>query len=163
MAPTKTDPLGETISDAPSAEVMLANNINPLTGLASDYLNHFNEAIMLLEMLPDVPECLEDFLAWQPLSYCEHFMASHLGGREVAIKAYEAADPKIRMQFDAITDTMTSILATVANALRTEEQARINLPLAGQSAEWLKTMVCLAGGVINNGIAPDVDTILDRQ
>ena len=26
-------------------------NINPVTGLATDYLNHFNEAIMLLEML----------------------------------------------------------------------------------------------------------------
>jgi len=39
------------------------------TGLATDYLNHFNEAIMLLEMIPDMPECAEDFLQWRPLSY----------------------------------------------------------------------------------------------
>src|SRR5262249_33673402 len=46
-----------------------AANINPRTGLATDYLNHFNEAIMLLEMIPDMPECAEDFLSWRPLSY----------------------------------------------------------------------------------------------
>ena len=50
-----------------------AANINPRTGLATDYLNHFNEAVMLLEMIPDMPECAEDFLTWRPLSYAEHF------------------------------------------------------------------------------------------
>ena len=33
-----------------------AANINPRTGLATDYLNHFNEAVMLLEMIPAYPE-----------------------------------------------------------------------------------------------------------
>ena len=44
-------------------------NINPATGLATDYLNHFNEAIMLLEMLSSCPECRADFLGWRPTSY----------------------------------------------------------------------------------------------
>jgi hypothetical protein len=69
-----------------------AANINPRTGLATDYLNHFNEAIMLLEMIPDMPECAEDFLTWQPLSYREHFMASNFKARDLAIEAYDAAD-----------------------------------------------------------------------
>ena len=56
----------------------MAANINPKTGLATDYLNHFNEAIMLLEMIPSMPECTGDFLAWEPLSYAEHFIASQL-------------------------------------------------------------------------------------
>ena len=30
-------------------------NINPATGLATDYLNHFNEAIILLDMLSKPP------------------------------------------------------------------------------------------------------------
>src|SRR5277367_3008540 len=71
---------------------LLAANINPRTGLATDYLNHFNEAIMLLEMIPDMPECSEDFLEWQPLSYSEHFTASNFRARDLAIEAYEAAD-----------------------------------------------------------------------
>ena len=44
-------------------------NINPVTGLSTDYLNHFNEAVMLLEMIPVMPECGEDLAAWRPLSY----------------------------------------------------------------------------------------------
>ncbi|HMH63198.1 MAG TPA: hypothetical protein VK561_18210, partial [Bradyrhizobium sp.] len=67
------------------AAQLRAANINPRTGLATDYLNHFNEAIMLLEMVPDMPECAEDFLAWQPLSYGEHFTASHFKARDLAI------------------------------------------------------------------------------
>ena len=55
--------------DEARAAVLRAANINPRTGLATDYLNHFNEAIMLLEMIPDMPECAEDFLTWTPLSY----------------------------------------------------------------------------------------------
>src|ERR1700741_487675 len=55
-----------------TAEELRAANINPRTGLATDYLNHFNEAIMLLEMIPDMPDCAEDFLSWGPLSYSEH-------------------------------------------------------------------------------------------
>ena len=39
------------------AERLAAANINPKTRLASDYLNHFNEAIMLLDLLPSMPEC----------------------------------------------------------------------------------------------------------
>ena len=42
--------------------VASAVNINAATGLATDYLNHFNEAIMLLEMLASAPEFRDDFL-----------------------------------------------------------------------------------------------------
>src|ERR1700729_2630125 len=95
------------------AAQLRAANINPRTGLATDYLNHFNEAIMLLEMVPDMPECAEDFLGWQPLSYCEHFTASNFKGRDLAIEAYESADADIRAGFDNITSAMTSILTAV--------------------------------------------------
>src|SRR5471030_1580929 len=71
-------------------------NINPVTGLATDYLNHFNEAVMLLEMLSGCPECLDDFLGWRPMSYREHFVASRFKGRDKAIAAYDAADPSLR-------------------------------------------------------------------
>src|SRR6202161_1999849 len=73
------------------AERLRAANINPRTGLATDYLNHFNEAIMLLEMIPDMPECAEQFLQWRPRSYREHFAASNFRARELAIAAYDTA------------------------------------------------------------------------
>src|SRR5215472_1184758 len=99
--------------DGARAAELRAGNINPRTGLATDYLNHFNEAVMLLEMIPDIPECAEDLMQWRPLSYAEHFTASNFAARDLAISAYEAADPAIRAEFDQITGTMTSILVAV--------------------------------------------------
>ena len=142
------------------AAVLRAANINPRTGLATDYLNHFNEAIMLLEMVPDMPECAEDFLTWSPLSYCEHFMASNFKARELAIEAYEAADAKIRAEFDNITSTMTSILTAVGRAMRDAQQDKNRSTLAGQAISWVKPLVALAGGIINGGNKADVETIM---
>src|SRR5258708_343224 len=112
------------------AAQLRAANINPRTGLATDYLNHFNEAIMLLEMIPDIPECAEDFLLWYPLSYREHFMASHFKGRDLAIEAYESADAGIRAEFDNITSAMTSILTAVGAAMRKVRQDKTRATLA---------------------------------
>src|ERR1700741_3830181 len=89
--------------DEARAAMLSAANINPRTGLATDYLNHFNEAVMLLEMVPDMPECAEDFLSWQPLSYAEHFTASNFKARDLAIEAYNTADVRVRKEFDNIT------------------------------------------------------------
>src|SRR6202163_1326409 len=137
-----------------------AANINPRTGLASDYLNHFNEAIMLLEMIPDLPECAEDFLLWYPLSYREHFMASHFKARDLAIEAYDSADERIRAEFDHITGAMTSILTAVGAAMREARQDKTRATLAEQAAAWVKPLVALAGGVINGGAEADVDYIM---
>src|ERR1700749_1605977 len=87
------EPSRKDAGKAVRAAELRAANINPQTGLATDYLNHFNEAIMLLEMVPDMPDCAEDFLAWSPLSYAEHFTASKFKAKELAISAYESADP----------------------------------------------------------------------
>src|SRR6266849_9837379 len=147
------------IDPARAAELKAAN-INPRTGLATDYLNHFNEAIMLLEMIPDIPECAEDFLLWYPLSYREHFMASHFKGRDLAIEAYESADEHIRVEFDNITSAMTSILTAVGVAMREVRQDKTRARLAEQATGWVKPLVALAGGIINGGAEADVDYIM---
>jgi hypothetical protein len=149
---------------APDEETRVARlraaNINPRTGLATDYLNHFNEAIMLLEMIPDMPECVEDFLTWCPLSYREHFAASHFKTRELAIEAYDSADPGIRTEFDNITTAMTSILTAVGAAMRDARQDRTRAKLAEQATGWVKPLVALAGGIINGGAEANVETIM---
>jgi hypothetical protein len=148
----------------PEAEAWAARlraaNINPRTGLATDYLNHFNEAIMLLEMIPDIPECAEDFLGWHPLSYAEHFTASNFKARDLAIEAYETADTKVRTEFDNITSTMTSILTAVSSAMREVSQDKTRATLAEQAIVWVKPLVSLAGGIINGGTDADVETIM---
>jgi len=154
----KLSPTGP-ISEARAAQLKAAN-INPRTGLATDYLNHFNEAVMLLEMVPDMPECAEDFLSWSPLSYAEHFWASNFRARDLAIEAYETADPKIRAEFDRITDSMTSILTAVGAAMREAQQDKTRATLADQATGWVKPLVMQAAGVINGASEANVEQIM---
>jgi hypothetical protein len=152
-------------ASAARAAALRAANINPRTGLATDYLNHFNEAIMLLEMIPDMPDCAEDFLGWQAMSYREHFAAANFSARELAIEAYDAADPAVRAEFDSITSAMTSILVAVGAAMRKARQHKARATLAAQATGWVKPLVMLAGGIINgqgigSGHEADVDYIM---
>src|SRR6202140_4605097 len=143
------------------AAQLKAANINPRTGLATDYLNHFNEAIMLLEMIPDMPECAEEFLQWQPRSYSEHFAASNFRARELAIQAYDSANSQIRTEFDNITGAMSSILVAVGQAMREVHQDKTRTALAQQATGWVKPLAMLAGGIINGrGAEADVDYIM---
>ena len=129
---------------AARAALLRAANINPRTGLATDYLNHFNEAVMLLEMIPDMPECAEDFLEWHPLSYAEHFTASNFKARDLAISSYNSADPVIRAEFDSLTSAMTSILTAVSAAMREVKQDKTRATLANQATGWVKPLVMLS-------------------
>jgi hypothetical protein len=131
---------GERLADA---------NINAATGLATDYLNHFNEAIMLLEMLPSCPDCVQDFLAWRPLSYREHFAGSQFRGRELAIAAYEAADPALRARLDAFATAMTAMLQATGTALRSGLPPDAGGLIAEAVAAGLKPLVARAGALIN--------------
>jgi hypothetical protein len=149
-----------TANHTARAEQLRAANINPRTGLATDYLNHFNEAVMLLEMVPDMPECAEDFLGWKPLSYAEHFTASNFKARDLAIEAYDTADQRIRAEFDSITTAITSILTAVGEAMRQAQQDKTRARLAEQATGWVKPLVMQAGGVINGDGAADVEYIM---
>jgi hypothetical protein len=135
--------------DAARAAALKAANINPKTGLATDYLNHFNEAIMLLEMIPAMPECAADFLSWQPLTYAEHFVASNFKGRDLAISAYNEAPDRIRVPFDDVCATMTSILMAIRDAVAGSHQDVTKMRLAENALAWLKPLVAKAGGMIN--------------
>jgi len=76
-------------------------NINESTLLASDYLNHFHELVMLLEAISSEPSAFaDDLLSWRPLTYEEHFAESGFRDKNLAIAAYRRAPPKIRARFD---------------------------------------------------------------
>ena len=124
-------------------------NINPATRLATDYLNHFNEAIMLLEMLSSCPECRDDFLGWRPLSYREHFEASRFKGRAMAIAAYDAADPSLRVCLDTLAGTMTAVLEATRAAMSSDIAPESAVALAERAAALLRPLVARAGAVIN--------------
>ena len=100
-------------------------NINPTTLLATDYLNHYNEVIMLFEMLPDMPDCLEDVEEWQPRSYVEHFQNSGFQGKALAIAAYRHTPASLRAHFESICAELDKcIIEAAVKARMLHEQGR---------------------------------------
>ena len=100
-----------------SEQELLAANVNPKTGLATDYLNLFNEAIMLFEMGLDMPDMAEELADWNKRGYVEHFEHSGFEMKELVIAAYHYAPAHVRMRFDpcvsrtlAIFDSSIDIL-----------------------------------------------------
>jgi hypothetical protein len=85
-----------------SPDALAAANINPSSFLATDYLNHFNEVVMLMEMVPDMPDMVDDVMAWEPRGYTEHFEQSVFADKALAIEAYQAAPAATKARFDAV-------------------------------------------------------------
>ncbi|NKB20188.1 MAG: hypothetical protein GKS01_06540 [Alphaproteobacteria bacterium] len=81
-------------------------NINEKTLLATDYLNHFNELVMVLDLIPDMPDCLEDARAWLPKSYEEHFADSQFSDASLAIEAYGVAPPEYKVPFETTVERL---------------------------------------------------------
>lgn len=130
-------------------EALARGNINPRTGLATDYLNHFNEVLMLLELLPGAPEFAADILTWQPLNYHDYFVTSHFKDRKLALLAYEAADPMARQTLEEIADTMNDFLLSTLDSLRGDLSPEAAGAIGTSAAVWLKPLVARAGAVIN--------------
>lgn len=134
---------------APDETRLLAANINPRTGLATDYLNHFNEAIMALELMSEFPNCLEDFFAWKPKRYDEHFAASASKHREILLAAYADADPALRLRLDALADSMNEILLATREVMLRDHATADATAIAEMAVRWVKPLVARANAVIN--------------
>lgn len=98
-------------------KLVAGKNISEVTLLATDYLNHFNEIVMLLEMVPDMPECLEDAKEWKPKTYAEHFRDSAFSDKELAIEAYEHSPAEYKTPFDRTTDEINAMVAEGITAI----------------------------------------------
>ena len=136
----------ERTHDAETA-LLTDAHINPATGLATDYLNRFSEAVMLLDMLSNSPEFQADFLTW------------------------ERADPDIRNSLDTLAVTMTIVLeATRAAMDDAGRRPETVAALAGNAIGWLKPLIARAGALINgesiekNALTPQevVDRLMKR-
>jgi hypothetical protein len=117
---------------------------------------------MLLEMIPDMPECAEDFLSWRPLSYREHFEASNLKARELAIEAYEQAEVALKAEFDRVIGAMRDILVAVSEGMRSTRQDATRIRLATEAVGWIEPLLAMAGALIH-GVpdGTDIDSIME--
>lgn len=127
-------------------------NIDPQTLLATDYLNHFNEIVMLLELIPDMAECYEDAVAWQPKSYQDHFRDSQFRDKDLAVEAYEHVPKCYREPFDNVISQMDRMvpwgLQRIGEVLNNDEPERLRF-LCSDVSQRLQKMIDIAGAIIH--------------
>jgi hypothetical protein len=128
------------------------SNVNEKTLLATDYLNHINEIVMLFDLVPDAPECLEDCKAWQPMTYQDHFRASHIADRDLAIEAYDFSPPIYKEPFDQLVAEMNRLVALSIeklDAALAEGNEDVTRLIAERASRNLQDLIGQASAVIN--------------
>ena len=123
--------------------------INPVTGLSTDYLNHFTEAVMLMELAVGMPECLRDLDAWQPKTYAEHFATSRFRNREQIFAAYQIAHPTSRAVLDRTADLLNTLVVQDRELVRMHIGTANIEAVAGRAATRLRALIARAAAVIN--------------
>ncbi|MCF8466161.1 MAG: hypothetical protein K9G33_02045 [Sneathiella sp.] len=129
-----------------------STNVNDVTLLATDYLNHFNEALMLAELVIDMPDMLDDFVAWSPNSYKNHFRESGIADRDLAIEAYDFSPPEYKLPFETTTEQLDVEICTLQERMSTvgsdgEEQQ--NAEFAVGRCHLIRQLIDRAGSIIN--------------
>ncbi len=107
-------------ADLTALETLVATSrtgINPLTWLATDFLNQYNEIAMMLENIDAWPEGLLELKAWQPLDYETHFAKSGLADSGLVITAYQHAPFAPRARFQRLVTETNRILEKALAAL----------------------------------------------
>ncbi|HXG78894.1 MAG TPA: hypothetical protein VNJ31_06125 [Methyloceanibacter sp.] len=132
-------------------------NINEATLLASDYLNHFHELVMLLEALASDPGGFaQDLLSWRPLTYEEHFNNSGFRDKNLAIAAYHRAPPRIRARFDdAVARLHGEAVTLVADVgARMKDDPRSLPQVCESAAQRLRLLIDEANAIANGETFP---------
>jgi len=132
-------------------------NINESTLLASDYLNHFHELVMLLEALSSEPQGFaDDLLSWRPLTYEEHFSQSGFRDKNLAIAAYRRAPSKVRARFDeAVARLHGEALTLVGNVGAQLNSGQSLDKTCREAASRLRILIDEANAIANGEIVAE--------
>lgn len=128
-------------------------NVNPRTLLTTDYLNHYNEVVMLLEMLPTAPtEIAADLAGWQHESYEEHFHESGFRAKALAIAGYRNAPEGVRIAFDTkiadLEQETVMLLREVLAFVETGDVMAVS-DRCGETVPRLQMMIAEASAIVN--------------
>ena len=107
LPPDMTADTASRIADI-AAEAI--TGIDPHTGLASDFLNQFNEVLMLLEVTGSDSDLGRDLHGWRPRGYVEHFETSHLRDSALVIEAYALCPVSVRRRFDRLSADLSAFI-----------------------------------------------------
>lgn len=138
---------------------LAGSNISPTTLLATDYLNHYNEVIMIVDLLPDMPEMFEEIETWRPKSYMEHFRDCGFSYSDLAIEAYAHAPEKFVTAFEETRRKLDEVTLYAIKTLGQYLDDSRNSELADRSRVFAHAMQALADNISAtiNGTATTAD------
>jgi hypothetical protein len=147
-----------------SLEAKAAILTNPESGLANDYLNHFNEILLMIENLPVLlPEMVDDILKWLPVSYVDYWEKSPLPGSAETLRTYQGLDPNFRADFESMIELLDGIVMYSINLIAAHrlpdgsiEPDTIEEICEKYSAD-LRAVLDRTADLVNHGAAPPLE------
>jgi hypothetical protein len=141
------------------------NLVNPNSGIANDFLNQYNEVLLLVENFPVLlPEMVEELLAWKPKTYEEYFTSSPLPGSDIAIRLYHTLDRVFRKRFETQMCRINKLAGKAISVVSErnqdmEERAAEDVELfCRQISRKLRTEIENASILVNYGLAAAPET-----
>ncbi len=159
---------GTPLPDEMRAWVASAN-INQQSLLATDYLNHFNEVAMIMEMLPDMPDFVGDVKSWEHKSYKQHFQENTFSDKELAVAAYDCVPTPYLVAFEGASGQaaklVVSSVAQLEAAIQTGERERIEIVTKEVCAgieDLMSNMRSIINGELGTLAQDDIDAMLSE-
>ncbi len=147
-----------------SLEHRAAALVNPASGIANDYLNHFNEILLLIENLPALlPEMIDEILAWGPVGYREYFTNSPLPGNKKTLEIYNTLDEEFRKDFEMMINILDDIILesiAVIKAARRPDGTLEPDEVSGVCEDLssrLRLVLDRTADLVNHGYAPPLE------
>ncbi|MGL4974111.1 MAG: hypothetical protein ACRC56_02365 [Bosea sp. (in: a-proteobacteria)] len=127
-------------------DVLVASGV-----LSTDYLNHYGEALMLIEMAVMDLSVIEDLRAWRPKSYREHFATSSLRCAPGALQAYGQLDRTQIGAFESLCSAMNRLVDTVLLVLNEATTPGDAAMVVDVAAAAFRSLLARATAFINSG------------
>ena len=94
----------------PDDGALLLANVNLESGLATDFLNLFNEYIMLAELVEDGSMDHDVLSDWLPIDYETHFARSGFEGAQTVLDCFRSLSCDVRHHFDAAVNVLIGFI-----------------------------------------------------
>ncbi len=137
----------------PENGALLAANVNLESGLATDFLNLFNEYIMLAELVADGSMDHDVLSDWLPIDYETHFARSGFEGADIVLACFRSLPCCVRHRFDDAVNILITLILTHQGAPDPPVQIMIDI----------KHNRDIVAAIISEPVSTDMDNSDDTQ
>jgi hypothetical protein len=120
-------------------------------GLSTDYLNHYSEVLMLIEMASFDDAIVAEIATWQPISYRAYFEKSPLRRATAALEAYEALAEDRRRVFEQTIEALDKLALAAILALQPPCHPQNVVLIAEVIGPAIRRLIDRAAAFLNSG------------